>query len=229
MASSRRAPRRALTALTLGGLVAAPLGLAASADAVPAHDSTIFVNELHYDNAGTDSGELIEVAGPAGTDLSGWSLVLYNGSNGSAYNTRELSGTIPDQSGGYGTVDFPIAGLQNGSPDGVALVNGTQVETQSFTSVAAADAYFTDHPLDLGQLSGTTLDVDIHLSEVFSTAGSGYAFGIVAGEAPSQSQAHRFLQAMAFAAPGSAALSTGPDAFTSSANDALQLSLPGHA
>ena len=38
-----------------------------------------FINEIHYDNVGTDSGEAIEVAGPAGTDLTGWSLVLYNG------------------------------------------------------------------------------------------------------------------------------------------------------
>ncbi len=34
--------------------------------------STIFINEIHYDNTGGDAGEGVEIAGPAGTDLSGW-------------------------------------------------------------------------------------------------------------------------------------------------------------
>ena len=49
-------------------------------------------SEIHYDNAGADTGEAIEIAGPAGTDLTGWRVVLYNGSNGLAYDTRTLSG-----------------------------------------------------------------------------------------------------------------------------------------
>lgn len=91
--------------------------------------ATIFINEIHYDNDGTDSGEAIEIAGPAGTDLTGWSIVLYNGGNGAAYDTDALSGTIPNQQNGYGTVvvNYPSNGIQNGSPDGVALVNGTTV------------------------------------------------------------------------------------------------------
>jgi beta-glucanase (GH16 family) len=32
----------------------------------------VWINEIHYDNAGTDTGERIEVAGDAGTSLSGW-------------------------------------------------------------------------------------------------------------------------------------------------------------
>jgi hypothetical protein len=67
----------------------------------------VFVNEIHYDNAGADTGEAIEVAGPAGTSLNGWSLVLYNGNGGAVYQTTPLSGTIPDQDGGFGTLSFP--------------------------------------------------------------------------------------------------------------------------
>lgn len=63
----------------------------------------IFINEIHYDNEGADTGEAIEVAAPAGTNLDGWQLLLYNGSNGSTYNALDLSGTVPDQVGGYGT------------------------------------------------------------------------------------------------------------------------------
>ena len=34
-------------------------------------DAAVWVNEIHYDNAGADQNEFIEVAGPAGTDLAG--------------------------------------------------------------------------------------------------------------------------------------------------------------
>ena len=91
---------------------------------------TVFINEIHYDNTGTDANEGIEIAGPAGTDLTGWTLVPYNGNNGLLYSATSLSGTIPDQMGGYGTLWFPIVGLQNGSPDGVALVDGSSVVIQ---------------------------------------------------------------------------------------------------
>lgn len=75
---------------------------------------TVFINEFHYDNTGTDTNEFIEIAGLAGTDLSGWSLVLYNGSSSvlSVYDTINLSGTIPDQNNGFGTLSFDTPGLQ---------------------------------------------------------------------------------------------------------------------
>jgi len=90
---------------------------------------SVFINEIHYDNTGTDAGEAIEIAGPAGTDLTGWSIVLYNGSGGAPYDTDALSGVIPNQQNGFGTVSlsYPSNGIQNGSPDGIALVNGTTV------------------------------------------------------------------------------------------------------
>jgi hypothetical protein len=50
--------------------------------ALAARSQSVFINELHYDNIGADVGERIEVAGPAGIGLAGWSLVLYNGSRG---------------------------------------------------------------------------------------------------------------------------------------------------
>ena len=34
----------------------------------------VFINEFHYDNDGADAGEFVEVAGPAGTSLNGWSF-----------------------------------------------------------------------------------------------------------------------------------------------------------
>ncbi|WP_340198552.1 lamin tail domain-containing protein [Ascidiimonas sp. W6] len=94
---------------------------------LPITAQSVFINEIHYDNTGTDVDEAIEVAGPAGTDLTGYTLVLYNGSNGSVYNTITLSGVLADEQGGYGTsaVVLPSNGIQNGSPDGIALADAS--------------------------------------------------------------------------------------------------------
>lgn len=92
-----------------------------------AQTEPVFINEIHYDNTGTDTGEAIEIAGPAGTDLTGWSLVLYNGTGGVVYTTTPLSGVIPDLQNGFGVLHFtyPSNGIQNGAPDGVALVDAS--------------------------------------------------------------------------------------------------------
>ena len=73
----------------------------------PAWGQSVFINEIHYDNLGTDAEEVLEVAGPAGTDMKGWSLVLYNGKNGMPYRTIPLEGSIPDQQSGFGTCRSP--------------------------------------------------------------------------------------------------------------------------
>jgi uncharacterized protein len=126
--------------------------------------SVVFINELHYDNVGTDSGEAIELAGPAGTDLTGWTLVLYDGLTGNAYSTRALSGVIPDQDHGYGTLTFAYAvnGIQNGSPDGMALVdaNGHVVQFLSyegaFTAKGGAADGMTSTDIGVSESSVTT-------------------------------------------------------------------------
>lgn len=108
--------------LLVSGLVSATASPAAAA-------TSVFINEFHYDNTGTDAAEFIEIAGPAGTNLTGWSIVLYNGANGAQYDTDALSGTIPNQQNGFGTVSlsYPSNGIQNGAPDGIALVSGSTV------------------------------------------------------------------------------------------------------
>ncbi|MCB9307640.1 MAG: hypothetical protein H6565_13680 [Lewinellaceae bacterium] len=91
--------------------------------------SMVWINEIHYDNAGGDVNEFIEVAGTAGVDLADYSLFLYNGNGGGTYGSMTLSGIIPNQSNGFGTVVFtyPSNGIQNGAPDGIALVMGGMV------------------------------------------------------------------------------------------------------
>lgn len=104
--------------------------------------TAIFINEFHYDNAGSDAGEFVEIAGPAGTDLTGWSVVLYNGNNGAPYDTLALSGVLADLGQGYGTavVNLPPNGLQNGAPDGLALVDsfGTVLQFLSYEGAITA-------------------------------------------------------------------------------------------
>jgi DNA/RNA endonuclease G (NUC1)/PKD repeat protein len=138
------------TGLTPGdaGIVAtAPNGIADTAELhvdeppPPALPETR-LSEIHYDNSGTDTGEAIEVEGPAGTVLTGWSIVLYNGNGGVVYNTRMLDGTLTDQCAGRGVVvaTYPQDGIQNGSPDGLALVDaaGQVVEFLSYEGVFTA-------------------------------------------------------------------------------------------
>ena len=96
----------------------------------PSGLSNVRFSEIHYDNSGTDSDEKIEIEGPAGGDLTGWSVVLYNGDNGQSYNTVTLNATIPATctTRGVVVVSYASNGIQNGAPDGFALVNsGGQV------------------------------------------------------------------------------------------------------
>lgn len=129
-----------------------------------------WINEFHYDNAGADAGEFIEIAAAAGTDLTGWTLVLYNGSSSSrsVYNTLELSGVVADQQNGFGTISFgyPADGIQNGAPDGFALVDpsGKVVEflsyEGSFTAANGPAAGLTSVQIgasETGTASGTSI------------------------------------------------------------------------
>ena len=105
--------------------------------------STVFINEFHYDDstAAGDTNEFVEVAGPAGTNLTNWSIVLYNGVGGVTYDTDALPLTIPNQQGSYGTVSiaYPTNGIQNGAPDGIALVNnGVLVQFLCYEGTFAA-------------------------------------------------------------------------------------------
>ncbi|HEY4528922.1 MAG TPA: endonuclease [Luteimonas sp.] len=124
----------------------------------------VFINEIHYDNAGADVGEAIEVVGSAGEDLTGYQLVLYNGSNNQTYSTTALPAGNPVTCGGnvrIATVNYPVDGLQNGSPDGVALVDpqGNVVEFLSYEGTMTAAN---------GPAAGMT-SVDIGVSEPNNT------------------------------------------------------------
>ena len=106
---------------------------------------TIFINEIHYDNAGEDVNEGVEIAASAGVDLSCYEIHFYNGSNSTVYAVEKLSGIIEDQNDGFGFVWILIEtnGFQNGGPDGLALHNSCTESLIQFLSyegmITAAD------------------------------------------------------------------------------------------
>lgn len=152
-------------------------------DFPPQGPAEVFINEIHYDNSGADIGEGVEIAGPAGTDLTGWSIALYNGNGGGVYSTINLSGVIPDQDDGYGTLEFFQSGIQNGAPDGLALVDasGNVVQFLSYEGTLTA----TDGPA-----AGLTSE-DIGVAENGSPegfslqlSGTGFVYDDFTWEAP---------------------------------------------
>lgn len=107
------------------------LGFKVDAGNVPAPAAAdVFINEFHYDNTSTDSGEFVEIAvGPGYTGtLAGTSLVLYDGAGGGAKGAHTLDTfTAGDlMPSGHRLYSKYIAGIENGT-DGFALVRGTTV------------------------------------------------------------------------------------------------------
>lgn len=125
----------------------------------------VWINELHYDNSGADINEGVEIAGPAGTDLSLFTVVWYDGSTGVAYSNQTLSGTIDNESGGFGALWFDfgtnVNQNENNSPDGLALVyNGTGV-----VQFLSYEGIFTA----VGGAANGQLSTDIGVSESSAT------------------------------------------------------------
>lgn len=98
-----------------------------------AAQADVFINEFHYDDATSsgDTGERIEIVATAGETLSNYTVYLYNGSSPSAAVTYD-SDLVPTGSlvtcGGQvriATLTYASNGIQNGSNDGIALVNSS--------------------------------------------------------------------------------------------------------
>lgn len=131
-------------AMASGATITATLGT--SFDALvqvvttPQH---LVLNEIDYDQPGTDTAEFVEILNPGSqpVSLAGYQLVLVNGANNQPYQTVKL-----DSAGTIAPGQFLVVGassvvatipatalkidagavsnyLQNGSPDGIALVD----------------------------------------------------------------------------------------------------------
>jgi hypothetical protein len=86
----------------------------------PDGSAKLVINEVDYDQVGADHDGFVEIynAGDAAADLTGVVLSPVNGGDGTEYSRKALSGTLA--AGAYLVVDVE---LQNGAPDGVALVD----------------------------------------------------------------------------------------------------------
>ena len=89
---------------------------------------SVYINEIHYDNASGDVGEFVElfVTNPQPGTLSDYQINLYNGSNGTSYDSEtfdNMTQSASDDTNGFGTgryyTWYPNS-IQNGAPDGVA-------------------------------------------------------------------------------------------------------------
>ena len=138
--------RRAIVSVLAVALVMPVLGL------IPARaaSSTLVVNEIDYDQPGTDAAEFLEIKNVSGApvDLTGHSVELVNGTGGGAavYQTIALPSTTL-AAGDYFVVcanaatvancDLDVAPdtnlIQNGAPDAVAIrLGSTVVDTVSY-------------------------------------------------------------------------------------------------
>ncbi|HHL31930.1 MAG TPA: hypothetical protein ENJ41_05030 [Oceanospirillales bacterium] len=106
----------------------------------------MWINEFHYDNAGADAGEFVEVVVEdtfAGA-LADIEVVFYNGNNSNVYDSGNIKTldtfTVGQSQGGFTIYSRLTPGMQNGAPDGLALVNaGTVVQFLSYEgSITAA-------------------------------------------------------------------------------------------
>lgn len=157
---------------TAGNAFTAATGFETTSPIIPTPNILPWINEIHYDNASTDTNEGVEIAGPAGLDLTGWTIVLYNGNGGASYDTLNLSGIIPNQQGGYGTlwIGLPVNGLQNGDPaDGLALVAPSNTVVQflsyegSFVATNGPAAGMNSVNIGVSEVSSTPLDNSLQL------------------------------------------------------------------
>ena len=126
------------------GTITATLGGQATATVqVVAFVGGLVINEIDYDQEGTDATEFVEIYNGtnAPADLTGHKLVFVNGSNNTVYRTVELgsAGVLPPAgflvvassavavADGGVVIRFagPTNNIENGDPDGVALVSAT--------------------------------------------------------------------------------------------------------
>jgi hypothetical protein len=102
----------------------------------PGESAKLVINEVDYDQVGTDANGFVEIhnTGGADADLSNIDLVAVNGGDSAEYAREQLTGTLA--AGGYLAVAIE---LQNGAPDGIALLDGaTLVDALSYEGAITA-------------------------------------------------------------------------------------------
>jgi hypothetical protein len=114
----------------------------------PPGGAKLVINEVDYDQVGADHDEFVEIynKGDAAADLTGIALSPVNGGDGSEYSRKPLTGTLA--AGAYLVVDVT---MQNGAPDGLALVN--------LTTKTLIDALSYEGAITAATIDGTTYNL----------------------------------------------------------------------
>jgi hypothetical protein len=118
----------------------------------------LVINEVDYDQAGTDHDGFVEIhnAGDASATLDGLAIVLVNGGDSTEYRRLALTGTLA--AGAYLAWDTD---LQNGAPDGVALVDanaGVLIDALSYEGAITAA---TIGGATFNLVEGTALPIEV--------------------------------------------------------------------
>lgn len=144
----------------------------------------IFLNEINYDEPGTDSGEFIEIA-VADSMLSSFNDIrvdLFN-QNGNFYGSTLFFADFVEGASSNGftlfSVTLPSNGLQNGGDDGlgISLTDGTQIQLLSyegtFTVDEASSTWNGQTSTDIGvfETNGSPANTGLSLVGTGSSAG----------------------------------------------------------
>lgn len=148
--------------------------------------SNAFITEFHYDNAGADEGEFVEVAiveSLTDAEADSFNVVLYNGSTGEAYTSVSVGDGSRTALDGepFDLVTLDIEGIQNGAPDGIALCRGGDVVTSGRAVFFSYEGTFTAadgcaaerESFDIGVAEGS----DTEVGQSLQLTGSGVTFG----------------------------------------------------
>jgi len=124
----------------------------------PAGTAHLVINEVDYDQVGADTGGFVEIAntGTAAATLDGIALVLVNGGDGAEYGRKALTGSLAP--GARITVDVDP---QNGSPDGVALIDTATSSILDALSYEGAITTATIAGKTFNLVEGVFLPVDV--------------------------------------------------------------------
>jgi hypothetical protein len=134
-----------------------------------------WINEIHYDNSGSDTNEKIEIVidDSSSYTISDFRIDLYNGNDGTSYDSETGSNFVVGAVSGTATIyTWAPSSIQNGAPDGVALsYNGTLIQflsyEGSFTGSSGVANGVTSTDIGVAESTSTTS------SESLQLAGSG--------------------------------------------------------